>query len=661
MINKLDFVWSLPRVYKRLISLTVDTVFVCLAFVLAFWARLGSFDGLMNNKVIWVLLGTVAVTLLANMRLGLYRAVLRYLTFHAFTAILFGAAFSALSITTFAYFFNAPIPRTVPVIFFPFLVMLCGGARLLMRGLLVQSSKKTSEAVLVIGAGATGRQLALALRQATSYQVKGFIDQDTSLTNTIIQGLPVHHVDKMGMLIKKHRIEKVLLAIPRATRSERKKIIDQLLPYTVEVLTVPDFDDIVTGKAKVSELQDVAVDDLLGRDVVEPNPLLMQANISGKVVMVTGAGGSIGSELCRQILKQKPKTLILFDVSEFAVYQIDKELTAWLAVAPFAVTLVPLIGSVQHINRLASTMKAFSVDTVYHAAAYKHVPLVEYNVVEGVRNNVFGTFCCAKAAIECGVASFVLISTDKAVRPTNVMGATKRMAELGLQALAQQEAKKIAKQEKATRFSMVRFGNVLGSSGSVIPVFKKQIADNQPITVTHPDIIRYFMTIPEAAQLVIQAGGMGCGGDVFVLDMGEPVKIVDLAGNLIRLSGLEVKSADNPTGDIEIQFTGLRPGEKLFEELLIGDNVEGTQHERIMTAKERFLPLDEYTDTMQILDQACHDFDHEKIRKILIEAPTDFTPTDGIGDLVWNAKRAKQVSPTPQTVLRHDNIVKISR
>jgi FlaA1/EpsC-like NDP-sugar epimerase len=638
MMNKLNCIWSLPRFYKRLISFAVDTMFVCLAFVLAFWARLGSFDGLINDKVIMVLLGTVVVTLLANIRLGLYRAVLRYLTFHAFTAILLGSAISALSITIFAYFFNAFIPRTVPVIFFPFLVILCGGARLLMRGLLVQSSKKVSEAVLVIGAGATGRQLALALRQATSYQVKGFIDQDISLTNTIIQGLPVHHMENMGAQIKKYRIKKVLLAIPRATRSERKKVIDQLLPYAVEVLTVPDFDDIVTGKAKVNELQDVAVDDLLGRDVVEPNSVLMQANITGKVVMVTGAGGSIGSELCRQILKQKPKTLILFDVSEFAVYQIDKELTAWLATAPFSVTLVPLIGSVQHISRLISTMKAFSVGTVYHAAAYKHVPLVEYNVVEGVRNNVFGTFFCAKAAIECGVTSFVLISTDKAVRPTNVMGATKRMAELGLQALAEKEANKAAKQEKSTQFSMVRFGNVLGSSGSVIPVFKKQIADNQPITVTHPDIIRYFMTIPEAAQLVIQAGAMGSGGDVFVLDMGEPVKIVDLAENLIRLSGLEIKSNDNPTGDIEIQFTGLRPGEKLFEELLIGDNVEGTQHERIMTAKERSLPLDEYVDTISILDQACHDFDHEKIRSILIEAPIGFEPIDGIGDLVWNAK-----------------------
>lgn len=641
-MDKLNCIWSLPRFYKRVISLIVDSLFVCIAFTLAYWVRLGEFRAFPGDAVWFVLTSTVIVTLVVNVRLGLYRAVLRYLSFHAFSAILLGAVVSTLSITSFAYFFNASIPRTVPIIFFPFFVMLCGGSRLLVRALLVQQPKKGSEAVLVFGAGATGRQLALALRQATSYQVKGFIDQDVSLTNTIIQGLPVHHVDKMGVLIKKHRIKKVLLAIPRATRSERKKIIDQLLPYPVEVLTVPDFDDIVTGKAKVSELQDVAVDDLLGRDVVEPNLLLMQANITGKVVMVTGAGGSIGSELCRQILKQKPKTLILFDVSEFAVYQIDKELTAWLAAAPFTVIVVPLIGSVQHIIRLASTMKAFSVDTVYHAAAYKHVPLVEYNVVEGVRNNVFGTFCCAKAAIECGVASFVLISTDKAVRPTNVMGATKRMAELGLQALAEKEAKKAAKQEKSTRFSMVRFGNVLGSSGSVIPVFKKQIADNQPVTVTHPDIIRYFMTIPEAAQLVIQAGAMGCGGDVFVLDMGEPVKIVDLAENLIRLSGLEVKSVDNPAGDIEIQFTGLRPGEKLFEELLIGDNVEGTQHERIMTAKERYLPLDEYVDTISILEQACHNFDHEKIRSTLIEAPTDFEPTDGIGDLVWNAKKRQE-------------------
>ena len=480
----------------------------------------------------------------------------------------------------------------------------------------------------------------MALRQASSYRVKGFIDRDQSLANTIIQGVPVYNVDKVGELIEKYDIEKVLLAIPKASRSERKQVIEQLMPYPVEVLTVPDFNDIVTGKAKVSELQDVAVDDLLGRDVVEPVASLMQANITGKVVMVTGAGGSIGSELCRQIIAQQPSTLIVFDVSEYAVYQIDKELNEILEQESFNVKIVPLIGSVQRINRLASTMKAFGVNTVYHAAAYKHVPLVEYNVVEGVRNNAFGTYYSAKAAIESGVESFVLISTDKAVRPTNVMGATKRMAELGLQALAEAEAKKAAKQEKFTRFCMVRFGNVLGSSGSVIPVFKKQILENQPITVTHPDIIRYFMTIPEAAQLVIQAGAMGKGGDVFVLDMGEPVKIVDLAKNLIRLSGLEVKSDANPNGDIEIQFTGLRPGEKLFEELLIGDNVKETQHKRIMTANERFLSLPDFVQTMEQLDKACHDFDHEKVREILITAPTDFQPTDGIGDLVWNAKKA---------------------
>lgn len=655
MIKKIDVIWSLPRFYKRFISLIIDSFFVVFAFTFAYWARLGEFSWFASSAIWYVVAGTIAVTLLVNIKLGLYRAVLRYLTFHAFSAIFIGAAISALSITTFAYFFGVNVPRTVPIIYFPFLIILCGGARVLLRALFVRTPQKGCESVLVFGAGSTGRQLSLALRQASGYRVKGFIDHDDSLANTIIQGVTVYHVDKMDELIRRYNIEKVLLAIPRASRSERKKVIDQLLPYAVEVLTVPDFDDIVTGKAKVGELQDVAVDDLLGRDVVEPVFHLMKANIAGKVVMVTGAGGSIGSELCRQILKQQPKALVLFDVSEFAVYQIDKELNEILEQEPFKVKVVPLIGSVQHINRLASIMKSFSVNTVYHAAAYKHVPLVEYNVVEGVRNNAFGTYYCARTAIESGVESFVLISTDKAVRPTNVMGATKRMAELGLQALAEAESKKAAKQEKFTRFCMVRFGNVLGSSGSVIPVFKKQIAENQPITVTHPDIIRYFMTIPEAAQLVIQAGAMGKGGDVFVLDMGEPVKIVDLAENLIRLSGLEVKSPENPNGDIEIQFTGLRPGEKLFEELLIGDNVQETQHQRIMTANERSLSLMDFVEVMDKLDKACHEFDHEKIRELLIEAPTDFQPTDGIGDLVWNAKVNKD-SGSSKVIHLNENV-----
>ncbi len=639
-MDKLAYIWSLPRVHKRLISLAIDTLLITFSFFMAIWVRYGEVAISVSAETWLTLAGTVMVTLVAFTRLGLYRAVLRYLTFHALTVVVLGALISALSITTFAYFFNAEVPRTVPVIYMTFLALLCGGARMMVRSLIVQASRKGCERVLIYGAGSTGRQLAIALRNAETYQVKGFIDNDPSLENTIIQGLTVHSSQQISRLVEKQEIEKILLAMPRATRSERKAIIDGLLHLPVEVLTVPDFKDIVNGNATVDELKDVAIEDLLGRDPVEPNPELMKANIHGKVVMVTGAGGSIGSELCRQIVRQKPKTLILFELSEYGLYEIDKELSGMVEAMQLEVEIIPLLGSVQRINRLSATMRAFGVQTVYHAAAYKHVPLVEYNVVEGVRNNVFGTYYCAKAAIEAGVESFVLISTDKAVRPTNVMGTSKRMAELALQALAAKENDKV----NGTRFCMVRFGNVLGSSGSVIPLFKRQIEEGQAITVTHPDIIRYFMTIPEAAQLVIQAGAMGKGGDVFVLDMGEPVKIVDLAKNLIQLSGLEVKSSDNPNGDIEIKFTGLRPGEKLYEELLIGDNVEGTDHERIMTANEQFLPLEEFNQILDNLDKACHEFDHETIRQILLETPTGFNPTDGIGDLVWNAKRKLNAS-----------------
>ncbi|EID4391654.1 polysaccharide biosynthesis protein [Vibrio vulnificus] len=639
-MDKLAYIWSLPRVHKRLISLAIDTLLITFSFFMAIWVRHGEVAVSVSVETWLTLAGTVVVTLIAFTRLGLYRAVLRYLTFHALTVVVLGALISALSITTFAYFFNAEVPRTVPVIYMTFLALLCGGARMMVRSLIVQASRKGCERVLIYGAGSTGRQLAIALRNAETYQVKGFIDNDPSLENTIIQGLTVHSSQQISRLVEKQEIEKILLAMPRATRSERKAIIDGLLHLPVEVLTVPDFKDIVNGNATVDELKDVAIEDLLGRDPVEPNPELMKANIHGKVVMVTGAGGSIGSELCRQIVRQKPKALILFELSEYGLYEIDKELSGMVEAMQLEVEIIPLLGSVQRINRLSATMRAFGVQTVYHAAAYKHVPLVEYNVVEGVRNNVFGTYYSAKAAIEAGVESFVLISTDKAVRPTNVMGTSKRMAELALQALAAKENDKV----NGTRFCMVRFGNVLGSSGSVIPLFKRQIEEGQAITVTHPDIIRYFMTIPEAAQLVIQAGAMGKGGDVFVLDMGEPVKIVDLAKNLIQLSGLEVKSSDNPNGDIEIKFTGLRPGEKLYEELLIGDNVEGTDHERIMTANEQFLPLEEFNQILDNLDKACHEFDHETIRQILLETPTGFNPTDGIGDLVWNAKRKLNAS-----------------
>ncbi|ENM5726528.1 polysaccharide biosynthesis protein [Vibrio mimicus] len=628
---RLNFIWNLSRVNKRIISVLIDAFFIIFSFYSAYWVRVGNVEIIHSDTIPYLLTTVTIVTILAFTRLGLYRAILRYLTFHALAVVSIGTLISAASVAIAAFYFDAPVPRSLPIIYGTFLCLLCGGSRLIVRVLVSGLSGKGRKAVLIYGAGSAGRQLAIALRNSENYKVVGFIDQDKTLENTVIMGLQVYDIRCAAYLVDKHDVTQILLAVPSASRARRKKILESLIDLSAEVLTVPDMKDIVEGKASIDQLKDVAIEDLLGRDPVTPQQCLMEANILGKVVMVTGAGGSIGSELCRQIVRQKPKALVLFELSEFGLYQIDRELKQLMEVEGLQVEIIPLLGSVQRINRLVVTMKSFKVQTVYHAAAYKHVPLVEYNVVEGVRNNVFGTYYTAQASIEAGVESFVLISTDKAVRPTNVMGTTKRMAELGLQALAEQENLKA----KGTRFCMVRFGNVLGSSGSVVPLFKRQIEAGGPITVTHPDIIRYFMTIPEAAQLVIQAGAMGKGGDVFVLDMGEPVRITDLAINLIQLSGLEVKDEQHPYGDIAIEFTGLRPGEKLYEELLIGDNVAKTAHERIMTANERYLPLAEFEQHLNELDKACHAFNHERIRELLLEAPTDFNPTDGIGDLVW--------------------------
>ncbi|MFA0142576.1 polysaccharide biosynthesis protein [Vibrio kanaloae] len=633
---RLNFLWNLSRLQKRVISIFIDAFFVVISFYAAYWTRIGHMKPLEDVPTQYVLLGTLLVTILAYTKLGLYRAILRYLTFHALAVVSIGTILSAGCVAILAFYFDASIPRSIPIIYGAFLCLLSGGSRLIIRVLVSQASSKDKKKVLIYGAGAAGRQLALALRSSETHRVMGFIDEDTTLENTIIMGLKVHDTSSAQALVEKCNVNQILLAVPSASRARRKEILDALVHLSAEVLTIPDMKDIVEGKSKIDELKDVAIDDLLGRDPVVPQQVLMEGNIKDKVVMVTGAGGSIGSELCRQILRNKPKTLVLFELSEFGLYQIERELSLLNKDEDLGVEVIPLLGSVQRINRLSTVMTSFNVNTVYHAAAYKHVPLVEYNVVEGVRNNVFGTYYAARAAIEANVESFVLISTDKAVRPTNIMGTTKRLAELGLQALAEQENKK----PKGTRFCMVRFGNVLGSSGSVIPLFKRQIMKGGPITVTHPDIIRYFMTIPEAAQLVIQAGAMGKGGDVFVLDMGKPVKITDLAENLIQLSGLEVKNDDNPYGDIAIEFTGLRPGEKLFEELLIGDNVTLTAHERIMTASEQFLAINEYQRLIADLDDACHNFEHERIRQLLLDAPTEFTPTDGIGDLVWKRTRS---------------------
>ena len=627
------------RAKKRIITLCIDSLFIMLAFWLALIVRLDSLAPLQKLDN-WLLLGVlIPIGLYSFITLGLYRAVLRYMNSQAIWAIVLGTVITTASLVLLAFFIGVDIPRTMPFIFAWLCLLTVGGARVLVRAIIGKMTTSRKESIIIYGAGSAGRQLAIALNSGPEYFVRAFIDDDKSKHRSIIQGIPVVAFKDIYALINKRKVTKVLLALPSATRSRRKEILAQLEPLTIKVLSIPGMTDVVEGKAKLAEIMDVGVEDLLGRDPVTPKDDLMAKNITGKVVMVTGAGGSIGSELCRQIIKQKPTQLILFELSEFALYSIEKELCEYITHNKLNIDLIPLMGSVQRVNRIETVMKTFSVQTVYHAAAYKHVPLVEHNVVEGVRNNVFGTYYAARAAVNAGVDNFVLISTDKAVRPTNVMGATKRMAELVLQGLAQDQGIK-----HKTRFCMVRFGNVLGSSGSVVPLFRRQIKEGGPITLTHPDITRFFMTIPEAAQLVIQAGAMGKGGDVFVLDMGEPVKIKDLATKMVRLSGFEVKNETNPHGDIEIQCTGLRPGEKLYEELLIGDNVGETTHERIMTANEVMLPLAELKALLDTLDSACHEFDHELIRQLLLDAPTGFNPSDGICDLVWNAKQ-KHVEP----------------
>jgi FlaA1/EpsC-like NDP-sugar epimerase len=625
------------RSKKRIITLIVDSIFVALAFWLALIVRLDSFTPLFSVEHWLILLFLLPISLLIFIRLGLYRAVLRYVGASAVGAVVLGALVSTIVLVLAAFFSQAVIPRTMPFIYALLLILSIGGSRIMVRAFIWRLTSYTKPAVVIYGAGNAGRQLATAIATGPEYFVSAFIDDDTSKQNSVIQGIPVISFDEIYRLIDRKRVKKVLLALPSVSRSRRKEILTKLEKLPLEVMTVPGMADVIAGRAQQNEIKEVEIDDLLGRDAVAPKPGLMAANITDKVIMVTGAGGSIGSELCRQIILNSPAKLVLFEVSEFGLYSIEKELNNLAQSHGVSTEIIPIIGSVQRINRIETCMKAFGVQTVYHAAAYKHVPLVEQNVVEGVRNNVFGTYYTAKAAINAGVETFVLISTDKAVRPTNVMGATKRMAELVLQGLS--ESKLISKK---TRFCMVRFGNVLGSSGSVVPLFRKQIKEGGPITLTHKDITRFFMTIPEAAQLVIQAGAMGKGGDVFVLDMGESVKINDLAIKMVHLSGLEVKSESNPHGDIEIQCTGLRPGEKLYEELLIGENVEFTSHERIMTANEVMLPLPELNAILEQLNTACHDFDHERIRQLLLSAPTGFSPTDGIGDLVWNSRQQLQ-------------------
>jgi len=630
----LELLFTAPRSVKRFISILSDFFFIATAFWAAMLVRLDT-STIFSNQQYWLLLSIlIPISLAINIRLGLYRAVIRFISSKAAASISIAVILSTFFLILLSFYLHIPLPRTVPIVFLAFLMILVGGSRLFIRTVLSNPNSNTKEPVIIYGAGASGRQLAQSLIQGNEYLPVAFIDDDRKVQKNIIQGITVFNRTEISKLIEKYDVKRILLAMPRENKNRVAKVLSRLENLSVEILSIPGSAELVSGSAKIDELHEVSIYDLLGRDSVTPNKKLLEANTTSKVVMITGAGGSIGSELCRQIINQRPNKIILMELSEFALYSINGELQRLADALDYDLSIIPLLGSVQQKNRLLTIMRTFNVQTIYHAAAYKHVPVVEHNVIEGVRNNIFGTLFVAEAAIEAKVETFVLISTDKAVRPTNVMGTTKRMAELVLQALAEKN-----KQEKGkTRFCMVRFGNVLGSSGSVVPLFREQIKAGGPVTVTHPEIIRYFMTIPEASQLVIQAGAMGKGGDVFVLDMGNPVNISDLAAKMIRLSGLTVLDKHNVDGDIAIKYTGLRPGEKLFEELLIGDDVTQTDHRRIMSAHEAWLPWVELEKILVKLDEACHQFAHEDIRRLLLQAPTGFVPKDGICDLVWQAK-----------------------
>jgi FlaA1/EpsC-like NDP-sugar epimerase len=518
------------------------------------------------------------------------------------------------------------IPRSVIIINWMLSLMAIAGlwiiARLIISGNIRIFSNKVNnnqKQVLVYGAGDAGVQLVSGLQYSSEYNPVGFIDDSSELQSNQIRGLNIYSVDDVNMLINRFNLDEILIAMPSLSRSKRSIVLEKLESYPVLVRTLPGISELAQGKINVDDLREVSIDDLLGRESVKPDQSLLQENIKDKVVMVTGAGGSIGSELCRQIIKLGASKLVLFEQSELALYTIHQELSKEC--------VFPILGSVVNQDRVEKVCKKFGIKTIYHAAAYKHVPMVEYNNSEGVINNTFGTLKCAQAAINCDVEAFVLISTDKAVRPTNTMGATKRIAEMVLQALSEYQ--------NTTKFAMVRFGNVLNSSGSVIPLFKSQIKSGGPVTVTDREIIRYFMTIPEAVELVIQAGAMGKGGEVFVLDMGKPVKILDLATKMIHLSGLEVKNELNPNGEIEIKVTGLRPGEKLFEELLIGDNVNKTKHSMIMRAKEEMLHWDELSIALNSLEEAAIDSNQEVLRSTLMKIVPGFKPQCKISDLLY--------------------------
>ncbi|WP_416137148.1 polysaccharide biosynthesis protein [Halomonas sp. HK25] len=627
MSEILNRLFRLPRRQKLLIQLSVDAILLSMSFFTAYWLRLETWQAVSSGAIwgLWIIAMPLSLAIFA--RLGFYRSVIRYMSVKALQSLLVGIASSAVLLFLGANLLSVFLPKSACLIYAMLAFISVGGVRFVLRTIHVRSLMRYKTRVIIYGAGAAGSQLVNTLQQGAEYTPVAFIDDWRGMHRTLVEGIKVYGPESLPRLLKDYGAKRILLAIPSATRARRQEILRMLEPLQVPVQMLPSMEDVIAGRAQLNVIRDVTVEDLLGRDPVPPNQELLDANIRDKVVMITGAGGSIGSELCRQVIQQEPRQLLLLEFCEYSLYAIERELQQQVNDQQLNVTIKALLGTVQDRQRLDSVLRTFGVNTIYHAAAYKHVPMVEHNSIQGIRNNVFGTLATAQSAIESGVETFVLISTDKAVRPTNVMGTTKRLAELICQALADKQTH--------TRFTMVRFGNVLGSSGSVVPLFHQQIAKGGPVTVTHPDVTRYFMTIPEASQLVIQAGAMGSGGDVFVLDMGTPVKISDLAAEMIRLSGLEVRNETNPDGDIEIQYTGLRHGEKLYEELLVGENVSKTAHPRIMSAKEDYWPWTRLEAYLQELGQAIQAHRHDLIRKVLLTAPAGYAPRDEITDLEW--------------------------
>ncbi len=619
---------QLGRQTKQLLMLAADAVALPVALWTSLALKFGTLEVFGQSGINWLLLATVLSTIPVFIHIGLYRSVVRFLGIRAASTIVAGVAFSTAVLALLnSFVIERPMPLEVLVNYFIVATLYVGitrfGAREFLR---IRMSR--GDRVLIFGAGAAGAQLCSTLLARGSYQPVAFIDDSSAMWGTSVFGLPVHSPDSLLDLRRRLGASIVLLALPSASRRRRREIIERITGMGFKVQTVPEITEIVSGNARLEEIRDIDVHDLLGRDPVPPNAALLGACVRGKSILVTGAGGSIGSELCRQIIELSPRRLVLLEVSELALYEIERELRSLNGRLGNRIEVVALLGNAHHKHRVREIMTTFSVQTVYHAAAYKHVPIVEHNMIEGIHNNIFATYNTAEAALECRVETFVLVSTDKAVNPTNVMGCTKRVAEMVLQGLHQRAAGN-------TRFCMVRFGNVLESSGSVVPLFREQIHEGGPVTVTHPDVIRYFMTIPEAAQLVIQAGSMGLGGDVFVLDMGSTVRIADLAKRMIQLAGYTVRDDKNPDGDIEIRFTGLRPAEKLFEELLIGKNVTGTEHPRILRAMEHSLPWEQMRHVLDELAQCSVRFDCDRARDVLLRAVPEYRPADKVQDHVW--------------------------